>query len=321
MNYILDIQNLNNCFIGKNQRTVVSHQINLQLQRREILGIIGESGCGKTMTALSLTGLIPGNVKSTCDKYTLDDKTINLSDQKQLKKIRAKKIAYIFQEPVSYLNPVLTIGDQITETIYFNIERDIEKAKKRALKLLRAVGLNGKISYYHRYAHQLSTGMNQRAMIALAIAANPKVLIADEPTSALDSTIKHTIIDLVKELVEEFNLSIIWITHDISLMKNFADRIIVMYAGRIIEEAQGSVIFDHPAHPYTKALISCLPEFQTPRKISYLAGEPPNLAFLPCGCKFSTRCPYAMKKCFQEEPDFTIINPKQKTKCYLLSKN
>lgn len=321
MSYILDIKNLNTYFVEEKQRITVSHQINLRLQKQEVLGVIGESGSGKTMTALSLTGLIPANAKSSCDQYTLDNKTIDLADQKQLRKIRSKEIAYIFQEPVSYLNPVITIGDQITETIFFNLIKNRKEAKKRTLKLLEAVGLDNKITHYNRFAHQLSTGMNQRAMIALAIAANPKVLIADEPTSALDFTIKQTIVGLVKKLVEELMLSVIWITHDISCMRNFADRIIVMYAGRIIEEGQSSTIYDQPAHPYTKALINCLPEYQASKEISCLAGEPPNLALLPGGCKFSIRCPYAMKKCFQDEPDFTIINQHQKAKCYLLSKS
>lgn len=315
MNDILNIINLNTYL----KTTVISQNINLRLEKKEVLGMIGESGCGKTITALSLTGLIPIEAKSSCDQFIFDKETIDLNNRKQLKKIRAKKISYIFQEPSSYLNPVLTIGEQIFETIFYNSIQDRKIAKIKSFDLLKSVGLKD-ADYYKFFAHQLSAGMNQRAMIALAIASNPKVLIADEATSALDPTIKQSIIELIKKLIEKFNLSVIWITHDVSLLKNFATRVVVMYAGRIIEEATVMTLYKKPAHPYTQALIGCLPEYQKSKTVSFLKGEPPDLNHLPNGCKFNTRCPYAFAACFQKEPDFITVNPQQKAKCYLLSK-
>lgn len=315
MNSILKISNLNTYL----QTMPVSHNITLSLKKQEVLGIIGESGCGKTITALSLTGLIPEDGFSSCESYILDDESIDLHNQKQLESIRAKKISYIFQEPVSCLNPVLTIGQHLSETIIYN-GNERKNAKNTGLKLLESVGLTDADYYYNRFAHQLSTGMNQRVMIALSIASHPKILIADEATSALDATVKQTIMGLIKKLIHELKLSIIWITHDISLLRNFADRIVVMYAGRIIEEAESSMIYNSPAHPYTQALIGCLPQCRKKDKIPPLKGEIPDLAHLPKGCKFNTRCPYAFKDCFQKEPDFILANQKHKAKCYLLSK-
>lgn len=320
MNYALIVKDLNTYLEEKGRRIIVSEQIDFALKQGEILGIIGESGSGKTMTALSLTGLIPTHAKSRCSQYLLNNKTIDFTDPKQLKTIRAKGISYIFQEHVSYINPVFSIGEQIRETIIYNCKKDKREAEKESTRLLKAVGLTPAHAYYHRFAHQLSGGMNQRAMIALAIASRPQILIADEPTSALDMTIKLAIIELIKQLIKELKLTVIWITHDISLIKNFADRFAVMYAGRIIEEGEALKVYNQPAHPYTQALINCLPEHQKPDKALCITGEPPDLAALPAGCKFNTRCPFAYKECFQQEPDFINTCPTQKAKCYLLRK-
>ncbi len=233
MKTILEIKNLHTKFSDKNRSITVSDNISLELKANEILGVVGESGSGKTMTALSLTGLLPDGWRTSCSRFSIDAKDINISKENELKKIRASGVSYIFQEAVSYINPLFSIGDQITETIMYNRGYAKDEAVKETYKLLEDVGLTPAAELYGRFAHQLSGGMNQRAMIALAISSHPKILIADEPTTALDVTIEYSIVKLIRRLIKELNLSVIWITHDISLIQSFAGRLAVMWKNRL----------------------------------------------------------------------------------------
>ncbi len=321
MKAILKVENLNTRIREREKTLIVADKIDFELGQNEILGVVGESGGGKTMTAFSLTGLVPGNAEILCSGLFFEGKKIDPSHPEEIKKIRAKGISYIFQEATTYINPLFSVGDQIKECIRYNLSLSEKEAKREAQQQLETVGLVPAQEYYHRFSHQLSGGMNQRVMIAMAISSRPKILIADEPTSALDVTIEQSIVCLIQELVKKMQFSCIWITHDISLIQSFADRIAVMVAARIVEIGKSSQVYQKPAHPYTKALIACLPENLKLKRFAPIQGDVPDLSQLPPGCKFNPRCPYRMAQCLSEEPNFFDVDKEQRARCFLLQKS
>ena len=293
-----EILKLENIYVG-NEELKILRNINFSVKRNEIVSIVGESGCGKSMTLRTIIKLLPKNLKILNGDIIFEGIRIKDLKEKEMNKIRGEKIGMIFQEPSSYLNPLFTIGNQIEEAVRGNFKR--EKRKERVMKILKEMGLSANV--YYQYPHQLSGGMQQRAMIAMALINNPSLLLADEPTTALDVTTAFGIINLLKNLVSEHNLSILFVTHDISLANYISDRIIVMYAGIIVENGKAKEIYENPLHPYTRKLIECLPEkYKKGERIKTIEGEVPSFKNLPPGCPFFQRCDYKMKICEERIP-------------------
>jgi len=293
-----EILKLENVYVG-NEELKILRNINFSVKRNEIVSIVGESGCGKSMTLRTIIKLLPKNLKILNGDIIFEGIRIKDLKEKEMNKIRGEKIGMIFQEPSSYLNPLFTIGNQIEEAVRGNFKKG--ERKERVMKILKEVGLSANV--YYQYPHQLSGGMQQRAMIAMALINNPSLLLADEPTTALDVTTAFGIINLLKNLVSEHNLSILFVTHDISLANYISDRIIVMYAGIIVENGKAKEIYENPLHPYTRKLIECLPEkYKKGERIKTIEGEVPSFKNLPPGCPFFQRCDYKMKICEERIP-------------------
>lgn len=318
MKKIINIEKLNVSLFDARGYIKVAEDLDLELFEGEILGFVGESGSGKTTTALSLTNLLPHGSKIDFSNFSFCGKNYTTSD---LSYLRARGIAYIFQEPISYINPLICIGKQIQECIEVNSQTTPREVKLKTLKILEEVGLNPAEKFYFRYSHELSGGMCQRAMIAMAISCNPKVLIADEPTTALDAATERSIIQLIRDLVKKNGLSIIWITHDISLIRSFSDRLAVMYSASIVEEGETESVYDKPMHPYTKNLLDCLPENYSPVCRTHLLNNYSGFTDRGGGCPFYKRCSVSKKVCAEKIPDKIKINHKHSAKCFLLPKN
>jgi oligopeptide/dipeptide ABC transporter ATP-binding protein len=278
--------------------------VDFELDRGEVLGIVGESGSGKSVTAMTLLGLTRD--KNTRFEGEVIYKGQNLLElpESRLRDVRGNEIAMIFQDPMTSLNPVYTVGDQIVEAIVTHEQATKREAKRRAAELLRQVGIPNPQHRVNDYPHQFSGGMRQRAMIAMALSCNPDVLIADEPTTALDVTIQAQILELLDRLREDFDSAVILITHDLGVVAEVANDIIVMYAGRVVEHGPKRQLFYDPQHPYTWGLLGSIPRLDRPKpkKLHSIEGTPPSLINLPSGCKFRPRCPHAFDKC-QEEPE------------------
>jgi peptide/nickel transport system ATP-binding protein len=276
--------------------------VDFTLDRGSVLGIVGESGSGKSVTAMTILGLT--REKNTAFEGEVIYKGQNLLAQSEarLRDVRGDEIAMIFQDPMTSLNPVYSVGDQIVEAIVAHRQTSKREARKRAVELLRQVGIPNASQRAEDYPHQFSGGMRQRAMIAMALSCNPDVLIADEPTTALDVTIQAQILELIDKLKDDFDSSVILITHDLGVVAEVADEIIVMYAGRVVEQGSKRDIFYDPQHPYTWGLLGSIPRLDLPRpeKLHSIQGMPPSLINLPEGCKFRPRCPHAFDKCYQE---------------------
>ena len=293
-----EILKLENIYVG-NEELKILRNINFSVKRNEIVSIVGESGCGKSMTLRTIIKLLPKNLKILNGDIIFEGIRIKDLKEKEMNKIRGEKIGMIFQEPSSYLNPLFTIGNQIEEAVRGNFKR--EKRKEKVIKILKEMELSPNV--YYQYPHQLSGGMQQRAMIAMALINNPSLLLADEPTTALDVTTAFGIINLLKNLVSEHNLSILFVTHDISLANYISDRIIVMYAGIIVENGKAKEIYENPLHPYTRKLIECLPEkYKKGERIKTIEGEVPSFKNLPSGCPFFQRCDFKMNICEERIP-------------------
>jgi oligopeptide transport system ATP-binding protein len=294
--------------------------ISFQLDEGETLAVVGESGCGKSVTMLSILRLIPippGEIASGEAIYRGRD-LLALSEH-EIEDLRGKEIAMIFQDPMTSLNPVLTIGRQINESLRIHLGMDQEKARLRTIELLEQVGIPAPGERLGDYPHQFSGGMRQRVMIAMALACTPNLLIADEPTTALDVTIQAQIIELVVRLRQQLGMAIIWITHDLGVVAGLAERVIVMYAGYIVEEAVVYDIYEDPRHPYTHALLGALPRVDRRRdqRLKSIPGAPPNLLVEPHGCPFAPRCEYAYERCRQEMPPLTLVTPKHLIACWI----
>jgi len=295
--------------------------VNFKVEKGESLGLAGESGCGKTTTALSITRLLPSNGRIIRGKILLRDRNIlEMSDAEVRKEIRWKKIAIIFQGAMNALNPVYTIADQITEAIRLH-EPEVDKktALERAEKLFELVGMEP--SRVNNYPHEFSGGMRQRAMIAMALACNPELVIADEPGTALDVIVQAQVLKLLVELKNKLNLSMILITHDLSIITETCEKVAIMYAGKIVESGTVYNIFKEPLHPYTQGLISAFPDIYAPKaEIKSIEGQPPDLLNPPSGCRFHSRCPYAMEICKKQDPPFLEVGNGHYVACHLITK-
>jgi oligopeptide transport system ATP-binding protein len=317
---ILEVQDLQTRFKTYDGLVYAVNGISYTLDEGETLGVVGESGCGKTVSVLSIMGLIPqppGIIAGGQALYHGSD--LLKKSQEELRHIRGKEIAMIFQDPMTSLNPVLTVGFQISEALELHMAMNAQQGRDRTIELLSMVGIPQPDRAFDNYPHQFSGGMRQRAMIAMAITCMPQILIADEPTTALDVTIQAQITDLVKRLRDEIGMAIIWITHDLGIIAGLAQRVIVMYAGFIVEHASVDDVYDDPHHPYTLALLGALPRVDMSRseRLTSIPGMPPNLIGLPKGCPFAPRCRFALEKCRQENPPLTLIAPKHEIACWV----
>lgn len=294
--------------------------ISFHLDEGETLAVVGESGCGKSVTMLSIMGLIPippGEIVR--GQALFRDQDLLHIGESALEQIRGKEIAMVFQDPMTSLNPVLTIGRQITEALRTHMGLEKEPADQKAIELLDNVGISDPGSRLGNYPHQFSGGMRQRVMLAMALACGPSLLIADEPTTALDVTIQAQITELVQYLKQQMNMSIIWITHDLGVVAGLADRVIVMYAGLIVEEASVDELYASPMHPYTQALLEALPRVDKRRgqRLRSIPGAPPSLLVHPRGCPFAPRCSNVMDKCLVENPTLKLVSAGHKAACWL----
>lgn len=319
---LLEIENLQTNFSRKKAVKGVS----LKIGEGEVLGIVGESGSGKSVTALSIVRLIepPGEIANGRVVFHDDGKEIDLLklSEKELEKILGNRISMIFQDPMTSLNPVLSIGFQIAETLRVHRGLSKREAKTESVNLLRRVGIVNASERINHYPHEFSGGMRQRVMIAMAIACQPKLLIADEPTTALDVTIQAQILNLLREFKKEFAMSLIIITHDLGVVAQIADWVAVMYAGRIVENAPVAAIFEHPQHPYTKALVASIPRLHDqPKRLQIIEGAPPRLQIVePEGCAFQPRCTYSQKICSEKRPELVEISANHLAACWLTQK-
>ncbi len=312
---ILSVSGLRTYFFTKNGTVKAVDDISFDLGKSEILCIVGESGSGKTVTALSLLRLIEPPGRIIDGKIMLEGKDILDIPLSEMQELRGNRIAMIFQDPHSSLNPVLTIGEQIIEALTAHKNPAKREAKARTIELLKLVEIPEPERRFHEYPHQFSGGMNQRVMVAMALACEPLVLIADEPTTALDLTIQAQILDLFLELRKKFNMSIIYITHDLGVVSELADRIAVMYAGRIMEKGRREDVMKKPLHPYTRGLIDCLPSES--EKLASIPGTIPGLIDPPGGCIFHPRCSSAMDICRTERPGLSSMENDHYVYCFL----
>jgi oligopeptide/dipeptide ABC transporter ATP-binding protein len=292
--------------------------VSLELRRGETLGLVGESGSGKSMTAMSILRLVqpPGETRGGPIAFNGRSDLLELSER-DMRKIRGAEIGLIFQEPMTALNPVFTVGEQIAEGILVHHQASRAVARARAVELLEAVRIPDPHKRAHDYPHQLSGGMRQRVLIAMALACRPLMLIADEPTTALDVTIQAEILDLLREMKEKFDLALLLITHDLGVVAGHADRVAVMYAGRIVEEGPVRRIFENPAHPYTRGLLASIPGRTPGRRLASIEGAVPNLASLPPGCSFEPRCPLRFDRCLTAPPPAFEVGQGRSARCYL----
>lgn len=298
---ILEIKNLNLFFNSNGNSYQALYDINLTLNKGEILAIVGESGCGKSITAMSVLQLIATNAKITSGEIIYNKENLLYFSQKEMQKIRGKEIALIPQDPMSALNPLFTIGEQLTEIIETHQHIKGTQSEKIAIEVLEKVKIPNAKERLKAYPHEFSGGMRQRVIIAMAIACNSKIIIADEPTTALDVTVQAQIMELLKELQKENETSFIFISHDFGLVYEFADKIAVMYAGRIIEETNTQTLFKTPKHPYTKALLKALPDFNS-TKLEPIEGQPPSIKDNFQGCAFAPRCSSKIDICTKTVP-------------------
>ena len=298
---ILQVKNLKTYFHTEAGLVKAVNDVSFNVEKGKTLGIVGESGCGKSITSLSIMGLVerPGKIEG--GEILFEGEDLLKMTEAQMRDIRGKKIAMIFQEPMTSLNPVYTIGQQLIEALFLHEKMTKQEAKARAIEMLKLVKIPLAERRFDEYPHQLSGGMSQRVMIAMAIACRPKLLIADEPTTALDVTIQAQIIELLLELQQKENMALVLITHDLALVAEAAHKIIVMYAGQVVETGDAKDIFRAPRHPYTQALIRAIPDFGSamPHKsrLNTLPGAIPLLEQLPIGCRLGPRCPYAQREC------------------------
>ncbi len=322
MSCLLSIQDLRTYLYTRDGIVRAVDGVDLELEEGETLGIVGESGCGKSMTALSVMRLIPARQgRIVSGKIIFKGYDLATLPEEEMRRIRGRRISIVFQEPMTALNPLLTIGTQIREMLKIHLDMKKGEAETRSLELLNLVGISLPGRRIKEYPHQLSGGMRQRVMIAIAISCRPDIIFADEPTTALDVTIQAQILDLLGRLRKEFGMSMVLISHDLGVIAEVADHVAVMYAGRIVEYAGTEELFGSPLHPYTKGLLASIPRFDRDGgKIKRLYGIPgmvPRLSDLPSGCKFQTRCPIVIDRCRVEEPQLVELFKGHKVRCWL----
>ena len=323
MSSLLEIKNLSTFFYIEEGVVQSVRNVDLKIERGETLALVGESGCGKSVTALSVLRLVPTPPgKFETGSILFDGQDIFSKTEKQMEHLRGNDISMIFQEPMTSLNPIFTIGDQIAESIILHQKKTKAEAREITLELLCKVAIPSPERRIDQYPHELSGGMKQRVMIAMAIACQPKLLIADEPTTALDVTIEAQILELLDQLRRDTDMAILLITHNLGIVARYADRVAVMYSGKIVEEAPVETLFESPAHPYTQGLLNSLPKGEPGEALESIPGTVPNPVSLPGGCAFHPRCKDAMPECSQEiPPEFITELPDQQVACWLYRDN
>jgi oligopeptide/dipeptide ABC transporter ATP-binding protein len=319
MSSLLEIQNLSTFFHIEEGVVQSVRNVDLNLRKGETLALVGESGCGKSVTALSVLRLIPSPPgKFETGNIFFNGKNIFSKTEKEMEQLRGNDISMIFQEPMTSLNPIFTIGDQIAESIILHQKKNKTEARELTLALLRQVAIPSPERRIDQYPHELSGGMKQRVMIAMAIACQPALLIADEPTTALDVTIEAQILELLDQLRRETDMAILLITHNLGIVARYADRVAVMYSGKVVEEAPVEILFESPAHPYTRGLLNSLPRGEPGEPLESIPGTVPNPVSLPGGCAFHPRCKETLPECDQEiPPNFHTDQPRQQVACWL----
>ncbi|KXK11368.1 MAG: putative oligopeptide ABC transporter ATP-binding protein [Chloroflexi bacterium OLB14] len=322
-NYLLDVQGLETTFKTPDGVLHAVNGVSFGLKEGETLGVVGESGCGKSVTMLSVLGLIPsppGEIKAGKAMFFGHD-LVKMTNA-EIRQVRGAQIGMVFQDPMTSLNPVLTIGRQLEEPLMLHVGMNKKQASERAAELLEMVGIPNAKDRLSDYPHQFSGGMRQRVMIAMALSCSPQLLIADEPTTALDVTIQAQIMDLVKRLRNELGMAIIWISHDLGVVAGLAQRVIVMYGGLIIEEASVNDLYANPTHPYTIGLLGSLPRVDAKErtKLYSIEGSPPVLYNKPTACPFAPRCKWAMERCWKENPALETVSPEHRVACWVDTK-
>lgn len=313
---ILEVKNLNLGFQSENTFRQALFDVSFSIEKGKMLSIVGESGCGKTMSAMSILNLIPKTARITSGEIYFNGENLLTKSQKDMQHIRGSKIALIPQDPMTSLNPLYTVGDQLLEILKYQQNIQGEEAKRKAIEAFDAVQIPSAKSRLKSYPHEFSGGMKQRAIIAMALACQAEVLIADEPTTALDVTIQAQIMNLLNEIKTNNETSILLITHDLALVSENTDNIAVMYAGRIVEQAPSKEFFANPTHPYSKALLKSLPSNRG-EKLETIPGQPPTLSQIIHGCKFNPRCEFCMNICKQEVPELKELTKTHKSACFL----
>lgn len=315
---LLTIKNLRVIFDTEHGVVPAVNDVSFSVNKKEIVAIVGESGSGKSVTSLSIMGLIEAPGKVVSGEIIFSGQDLLKLPEKKMRKIRGNEIAMIFQEPLTSLNPVLSIGNQLAESIILHQKKTKREARDIGIEMLNKVGIANPSKAYDQYPHMISGGMRQRVMIAMALSCNPKILIADEPTTALDVTIQAQILNLMKDLIEEFDTAILLITHDLGVVAEMADKVVVMYGGEIVEEADVFTLFRKPKHPYTKGLMDSTPKINEMKdELISIPGTVPSPFEFPQGCKFADRCPFAMDKCMTDEPPVLTMGDEHKVKCWL----
>jgi len=321
---LLEVNNLRTYFDTRRGLAKAVDGVSFDVYKGETLGIVGESGCGKSITSLSILNLVPqpkgkiygGEIKLHREHEVVDIAKLKRTGKK-MKDIRRKDTAMIFQDPMSSLSPVYTVGSQIMEGVMLSHDVGKGEAREMAVEMLRKVGISPAEQRMNDYPYQLSGGMNQRAMIAVALASNPSLLIADEPTTALDVTVEAQILELMEELQQEYQMSIMFISHDLDVIGEISDRVVVMYTGKVVEVADVEELFYNPSHPYTQGLLQSIPKIGRKKELKPISGSVPQIYNLPDACHFAPRCPHRMDICTQEEPPVFDLGEGHQAKCWL----
>jgi len=320
MTHLLEVADLTTRFHTPEGTIYAVNGASFSVKQGETLAVVGESGCGKSVSMLSILGLIsvpPGEI--VAGRAVFDGRDLLRMKDEELEAIRGKEISMVFQDPMTSLNPVLSIGRQVTEAMRVHCGLSAEEAERRAVDLLDQVGISDATSRLGEYPHQFSGGMRQRVMIAMALSCDPRLIIADEPTTALDVTIQAQIVELVIRLREQRGMGVIWITHDLGVVAGLADRVSVMYAGFIVEETDVDSLYDDPRHPYTLALLAALPRIDRRRKdrLKPIRGSPPSLLVEPHGCPFAARCEFVIERCRHENPSLQLVSTGHRIACWV----
>jgi len=317
---LLEVSDLVTTFPADGGRAAVVDGVNLRLEAGSVLALVGESGCGKSMTALSLLRLVPRPGRVASGRILLDGRDVLSLGVSEMRQVRGAEAAMIFQEPMTSLNPVQAVGDQVVEAIRLHEKVSFDVARKRTIELFERVGIPDSEARFDTYPHQLSGGLKQRVMIAMALSMQPKLLIADEPTTALDVTIQAQILELLREVRDRFGTAILLITHDLGVVNELADRIAVMYAGRVAEEGTREEVFATPRHPYTQGLLASIPSRAEPGEpLAEIDGVVPSAGEWPAGCRFATRCSRVLDRCHTTPPEATSLSETHRTWCHVVA--
>lgn len=321
MDYLLKVNHLQTAFKVEDKDIISIEDVSFDLKKGETIGIVGESGCGKSVTSFSIMQLLGKTGKICGGEIIFEGRDLLKISDEEMRDIRGNKIAMIFQEPMTSLNPLFTIGTQMIEAIVLHLKMNKKEAKEYAVEMLKKVGIPRAEHIIDQYPHTLSGGMRQRVMISMALSCKPQLLIADEPTTALDVTIQAQILELIKKLRKDLEMSVMLITHDLGVIAEMADKVIVMYAGQVVEETDVYTLFDNPVHPYTKALMNSIPKIDAQdERLEAIDGTVPSLFEMADGCRFHTRCPFATEKCMKEMPSLKPIREGHLSRCWRTEK-